>query len=80
MKFVAWKLGFKIQEVPITFQDRKTGVSKMSAKILKEGMVGVLRLEWQSLFGGFKKKVKAPNTSAKIITANFTADLVAETK
>ena len=80
MKFVAWKLGFKIQEVPITFQDRKTGVSKMSAKILKEGMVGVLKLEWQSLFSGFKKKIKAPVASTKIINAHFNADLVTGNK
>ncbi|MBC7651894.1 MAG: polyprenol monophosphomannose synthase [Deinococcales bacterium] len=79
MKFVAWKLGFKIQEVPITFQDRKIGESKMSAKILKEGIVGVLRLQWQSLFGGFKKKVKAPITVAKIITT-YNADFIAESK
>ena len=29
MKFAAWKLGFKIKEVPIIFQDRTQGVSKM---------------------------------------------------
>lgn len=80
MKFVAWKLGFTITEVSITFQDRKTGVSKMSVKILKEGMVGVLRLQWQSMFGGFKRKVKAPAETAKVITANFNGDFAAESK
>ena len=80
MKFVAWKLGFKIQEVPITFQDRKIGESKMSAKILKEGIVGVLRLQWQSLFGSFTKKVKAPVPITKIIATSFNTDLVAESK
>ena len=80
MKFVAWKLGFKLQEVPITFQDRKIGESKMSAKILKEGIFGVIRLEWQSLFGGFKKKVKASVTTTKIIATSFNADLLAENK
>ena len=33
MKFVAWKLGFKLKEVPIIFIDRKIGVSKMSKRI-----------------------------------------------
>ena len=80
MKFVAWKLGFKLQEVPITFQDRKIGESKMSAKILKEGILGVLRLEWQSLFEGLKKKVKAPVTTTKIIATSFNADLLADNK
>lgn len=27
MKFASWKLGFKIQEVPITFIDREFGTS-----------------------------------------------------
>lgn len=44
MKYRAWKLGFKIGEVPITFQDRKEGVSKMSGGIIKEAMVGVWKM------------------------------------
>jgi hypothetical protein len=37
MKFAAWKLGFKIVEVPIIFQDRTHGTSKMNKGIVKEG-------------------------------------------
>lgn len=59
MKFTAWKLGFKIKEVPITFQDRKEGTSKMSGKILYEGMLGVLRLQYQTLFGHYCKRIRA---------------------
>jgi dolichol-phosphate mannosyltransferase len=33
MKFAAWKLHFKLQEVPIIFQDRAFGVSKMNKRI-----------------------------------------------
>ncbi|RPD37876.1 polyprenol monophosphomannose synthase [Chitinophaga barathri] len=51
MKFTAWKLGFTIKEVPITFIDRKEGYSKMSKGIVKEGILGVLKIQWQSLFG-----------------------------
>lgn len=51
MKFTAWKLGFKIKEVPITFIDRKEGYSEMSKGIVKEGILGVLKIQWQSLFG-----------------------------
>lgn len=51
MKFTAWKLGFKIKEVPITFIDRKEGYSKMSKGIVKEGILGVLKIQWQSFFG-----------------------------
>jgi dolichol-phosphate mannosyltransferase len=58
MKFAAWKLGFIIKEVPITFVDRKIGVSKMSKGIIKEGVIGVLRIQWKSLFHNYRKKVK----------------------
>ena len=44
MKYRAWKLGFKIGEVPITFQDRKEVVSKMSGSIIKEAMYGVWKM------------------------------------
>jgi len=32
MKYVAWKLGYQIKEVPIIFKDREEGVSKMSER------------------------------------------------
>jgi dolichol-phosphate mannosyltransferase len=44
MKFAAWSLGFKLKEVPITFKDRELGVSKMSLKIVREGIFGVLQM------------------------------------
>lgn len=44
MKYRAWKLGFKIREVPITFVDRKEGVSKMSKGIVKEAIFGVWKM------------------------------------
>lgn len=58
MKFAAWKLGFKIKEVPIIFSDRKLGVSKMNKGIVKEGILGVLKLRWFSLFKNYRKRVK----------------------
>ena len=45
MKYRTWKLGFKIKEVPITFQDRNEGVSKMSKNIVKEAMYGVWKMK-----------------------------------
>lgn len=59
MKFVSWKLGFRIKEVPITFIDRKIGVSKMSKGIIKEGVLGVLKIQWHSLFKSYKKRVSS---------------------
>lgn len=58
MKFAAWKLGFKIKEVPIVFQDRTEGASKMHKGIIKEGLLGVIRLRWQSLFKNYRKKLR----------------------
>jgi len=57
MKFAAWKLGFNIKEVPITFKDRRLGVSKMNKGIVKEGIMGVLNLRWQSMFKSYRRKV-----------------------
>ncbi len=58
MKFAAWKLGFKIVEVPITFVDRKFGTSKMHGGIIKEGVIGVLKIQWNSLFRNYRRKVQ----------------------
>lgn len=58
MKFAAWKLGFKIKEVPIVFKDRELGSSKMTKGIIKEGIKGVLTLQKQFLLGQYVKRVK----------------------
>lgn len=58
MKFAAWKLGFSIKEVPITFKDRKLGVSKMNKGIVREGIIGVLQLRWYSMFKNYRRRVK----------------------
>ncbi|MCC6181123.1 MAG: polyprenol monophosphomannose synthase [Bacteroidia bacterium] len=46
MKYSAYKKGFKIVEVPITFVDRVLGTSKMSSKIFKEAFLGVLQMRF----------------------------------
>ncbi len=51
MKFRTWKKGFKIQEVPIIFTDRTLGVSKMSTKIFREALFGVIELRIKSILG-----------------------------
>jgi dolichol-phosphate mannosyltransferase len=46
MKYSAWRKGFKIKEVPITFVDRTEGVSKMSKGIVKEAILGVWKMKF----------------------------------
>jgi dolichol-phosphate mannosyltransferase len=50
MKFIAWKFGFTLKEVPIIFTDRTRGESKMSPGIFKEAFFGVLQMTIQSWF------------------------------
>lgn len=56
MKFLAYKYGFNIAEVPIIFVNRVLGTSKMSSGIFSEGFFGVLRLKWSSLFNKYQRK------------------------
>jgi dolichol-phosphate mannosyltransferase len=49
MNYKAWKKGFKIFELPITFVDRTHGTSKMSKKIVYEAVLLVWKLKFKSL-------------------------------
>jgi len=49
MKYIAYKLGFKVVEVPITFTDRVEGASKMSKGIFKEAILGVLKMRFMKI-------------------------------
>ncbi|MCF0165056.1 MAG: polyprenol monophosphomannose synthase [Bacteroidales bacterium] len=49
MKYNAYKLGFKIKEVPIIFEDRKEGTSKMSSSIFGEAFWGVIKLRFRKI-------------------------------
>jgi len=53
MNYKAYKLGFKIIEIPITFVDRVEGTSKMSKKIVFEAIFMVWKLRLKSIFGKF---------------------------
>lgn len=50
MKFTAYKIGFKIKEVPVIFVNRREGTSKMSGGIFSEAFFGVMRLRWDGWF------------------------------
>lgn len=77
MKFAAWKLHFKLKEVPIIFQDRTQGTSKMNKGIIKEGVLGVLNLRWHSLFKNYRRRVKNTENTINTIQQN---NIVAEGK
>ena len=49
MKYTAWKLGFRIKEVPIIFTERTQGASKMSGGIFREAFFGVLKLRFRTI-------------------------------
>lgn len=50
MKYLAYKAGFKLQEVPIIFVERVHGVSKMHIGIIREAILGVLKLRVSAVF------------------------------
>lgn len=54
MKFITWKLGFKIKEVPIIFMDRTRGTSKMNTRIFREAVFGVIYMKIKSFFVRYK--------------------------
>jgi len=51
MTYKAWKKGFRIGEIPITFVDRVKGKSKMSKKIVREAVTMVWKLRFKSVTG-----------------------------
>jgi len=51
LKFLAWRKGFRLVEIPILFTERDTGESKMSKKIVREAVWRVWWLKVRDLFG-----------------------------
>lgn len=49
--FMIWRKGFKIKEIPIVFEERRVGVSKMSKHIIWEAFLLVLRLRFERILG-----------------------------
>ncbi|MDR1414227.1 MAG: polyprenol monophosphomannose synthase [Odoribacteraceae bacterium] len=54
MKFTAWRLGFRLKEIPIIFTDRTLGTSKMSGGIFNEALWGVITMKLRRTKGAPK--------------------------
>ena len=60
MTHTAWMKGFRIREIPITFEDRRAGYSKMSTAIAKEAFFMVIKLAARC---GFRRSPRRQRTS-----------------
>ncbi len=51
MNFKTYKKGFRLAEIPIIFEDRRVGISKMSKRIIIEAIFTVWSLRLRSILG-----------------------------
>ncbi|HEC22634.1 MAG TPA: polyprenol monophosphomannose synthase [Chloroflexi bacterium] len=51
MLFLVQQAGFSVGEVPIVFEDRKRGRSKISQQEITKALYTVFRLSWRRMFG-----------------------------
>ena len=65
MKYTAYKIGFKIKEVPVVFVNRREGTSKMSGGIFSEALFGVVRLRLESITRHYPKLPEASGLTLK---------------
>jgi dolichol-phosphate mannosyltransferase len=56
MNYRAWRLGFRLKEMPIIFTERRAGASKMNMKIAAEALAVVWWLRIQNLLGRLEKR------------------------
>ena len=61
MTYRASRAGARVREVPITFQDRRVGRSKMSRRIIVEALLVVVRLRVDELR---RRRLRRPNARA----------------
>ncbi len=66
MKFNAFKLGYKIVEIPIIFTDRKLGSSKMSGGVFNEALWGVMWMKIRSWFTKYRRKGSGAQMGATV--------------
>ncbi|MDQ3141343.1 MAG: polyprenol monophosphomannose synthase [Bacteroidota bacterium] len=56
MKYAAFKLGFKLVEIPILFPDRTKGKSKMNILIIREALLGVFSMRFFRSTKNYRKE------------------------
>jgi dolichol-phosphate mannosyltransferase len=56
MTYRASRAGARIREIPIIFQDRRVGLSKMSRRIVFEALLVVVQLRWDELRGRLRRR------------------------
>lgn len=56
LKYKLWRSGMRLFEVPIHFKNRLTGESKISLRIVEEGLL----LPWRLIHKPFVEKIKCP--------------------
>ena len=56
---IAWRKGYRIKEIPIIFEDRQSGESKMSSSIIYEALWVVWKLAFRNLFKRAPRKDRA---------------------
>ena len=56
MKFITWKYGFNIVEIPIIFTERQEGNSKMSSGIFGEAFTSVIMMKLESIIQRWGKR------------------------
>ena len=47
MAFMTERLGYRVKEIPIYFEDRRIGQSKMDMRVKLQGALDVFRIRWQ---------------------------------
>ena len=62
MTHKVWSLGYRIREIPITFEERRAGQSKMSSDIFHEALWIVWKLALRS---GIRRRFRRPSPPAQ---------------
>ena len=57
MSYRAWRLGYRLREIPIIFHERQRGQSKISGGIIYEALYVLWRLRLQL---GFRRRPASP--------------------